>query len=178
MEIKTKRLILRELKSSDAKSLQENLNNLNVSKWLEAISYPYSLKDAKSFISMCKKEARKKPRVKYEFAVVLKEGKINIGSMGLYLKTKHRKASLGYWIGEKYWRKGYGSEALKSIINFAFKKLKLIRLEAEIYPRNPSSGKLLEKHGFVKEGLMRKSSICKADGKIKDSIAYGLVRHY
>ena len=71
---------------------------------------------------------------------------------------------------------GYGTEALGALLNFAFNKLKLRRVEAGVFFGNPASGKLLEKFGAKQEGLRRKSNRCKADGKIKDEIIYGLLK--
>lgn len=85
-------------------------------------------------------------------------------------------AEAGYWLGRKYHGQGYGSEALEAVIDFAFKRLKLRRLEAEVFRGNPSSGRLLEKYGFREEGLKRKARRSKADGKIKDEYIYGLLR--
>lgn len=175
MKIETNKLILRPLKISDAKDILENVNNMNVSKWLLLVPYPYNLKDAKNWIKMTQIEWKKKKIESYGFAIELKKEKKIIGALGLKVKRGY-KASVGYWIGEKYWRKGYGSEALNSIIKFAFDKLKLKRLEAGVFSGNPSSGKLLEKYGFKKEGYARKSELCKADGKVKDEILYGLLK--
>ena len=177
MELKTKRLVLRQIKESDAKSILENVNNLNVTKWLLVVPYPYKLKDAKFWINQCKEETTKKPRKEYNFGIELKEEKRIIGGIGLSSVNKEQgKSSLGYWLGENYWRQGYGSEALEQLIDLAFNKLKLRRLEANVFAGNPSSGKLLEKFGFKQEGYKRKAAVCKADGKIKDEISYALLR--
>lgn len=175
MEIKTKRLILRPLKLSDAKSITENINNLNITKWLLVVPYPYKIKDAKNWINKTILDYGKKKKENYLFGIELKEEKKIIGAMGLH-KVNGHSADLGYWLGEKYWRKGYGSEALKEVLEFGFNKLKLNKLEAGIFAGNPSSGKLLEKFGFEKEGYRRKTKVCKADGKVKDEVLYGLLK--
>jgi len=176
LKLQTKRLILRDLKLSDAKDASKNANNLNVSKWMASIPYPYTIKDATKWINSISKESKKRPRKNYNLGIELKEEKRIIGGIGLNLKPEHKKGSFGYWLGENYWRKGYGSEALEALIDFSFNQLKLRRLEAEVYVGNPSSGKLLEKFGFKQEGLRRKGHICKADGKFKDAILYGLLK--
>jgi [ribosomal protein S5]-alanine N-acetyltransferase len=177
MKLQTKRLILRQVTKRDIESLAENANNLNVSKWLLKLPYPYTKKDAKWWINHCKEKAKSKPRVDYSFGVELKEEKQIIGGAGLHqVNLEQGTAELGYWLGEKYWRQGYGSEAVEALIDFAFNKLKLRKLEAGVFAGNPSSGKLLEKYGFKQEGLRRKSRVCMADNKIKDEILYGLLR--
>lgn len=177
MKIKTEKLILKELTKKDIKSIVENANNLNVTKWLLIVPYPYKIKDAKFWIKDSQKKAKEKPRKDYTFGVELKSERKIIGGMGLHKVDRfQKKAEVGYWLGEKYWRKGYGSEALNEILKLAFNKLRLRRIEAGVFYGNTSSGKLLEKFGFKKEGLKRKACKCKADGKIKDEYIYGLLK--
>ncbi len=175
MKIKTKRLILRPLRISDASDVVKNMNNLEVSKWLLVVPYPYTLKDAKEWIKRNRKKWRMKKKDDSTFGIELKEEGNVIGGIGIHSVDKY-SAEVGYWLGENYHRKGYGSEALEAVIRFAFNHLRLKRIEAGVFAGNPSSGKLLEKFGFVKEGMKREARICKADGKIKDEILYGLLR--
>lgn len=177
MKLETKRLILREWKQGDQKQEIEGINNLNVSKWLLVVPYPYTKKDADWWVNHCIEKYKKKKKEGYPFAIELKEGKKVIGGIGIDKIDKSQgKASVGYWIAEPYWKKGYGSEALRELLKFAFDKLKLRRIEAGVFAGNPSSGKLLEKFGAKLEGTKRKSRVCKADGKIKDEYIYGLLK--
>ena len=67
-----------------------------------------------------------------------------------------RSAYLGYYIGAPYARQGYMTEALQSMLAYAFKQLKLHRLEANVQPRNVSSIALIRRAGFVQEGFSRR----------------------
>ena len=177
MELKTKRLILRQMTNKDIKDIVENINNLNVSKWLLVVPYPYKIKDANFWINQQKKEARNKERKDYQFGIELKSEKKIIGGCGLKKIDKFQgTCEIGYWIGENYWRQGYGSEAIDAILNMAFNKLGLRRVEAHVHEGNPSSGKLLEKLNFKLEGMKRKASVGKADKEIRDSYIYGLLK--
>jgi len=177
MKLKTQRLILRPLIDSDAKSIYENINDLDVAKWMRSIPYPYKLKDAKHNIKRSKERWKMKNKEMYHFGIELRDEKKIIGGISINgINKKQKTATLGYWIGKKYHGKGYGTESLGEILKFGFIKLKLRRIEAEVFPGNPSSGKLLEKFGAKQEGLKRKSSFCLADGKIKDTIIYGLLK--
>lgn len=177
MKIKTKRLLLRPLELKDAESIAENANNLNVSKWLLTMPYPYSLRSAKSWISKSGKKKKEKPRKDYSFGIELREEKRIIGGVGLHKVDRYQgRGEVGYWLGEKYWRKGYGSEALEAIINLAFNRLKLRKLEAGVFAGNPSSGKLLESFGFKQEGYKREACRCKANDKICNEYIYGLLK--
>jgi len=177
MKFETERLRIRYLKNSDKKDLIKNINNLEVSKWLLVVAYPYKSKDAKGWISYCQKQDKKKKRDAYDFGIELKEEKKIIGGIGINkIDNFQGTASVGYWLGKEYWRKGYGSEALNEILKFAFNKLKLRRIEARVFSGNPSSGKLLKKFGAKLEGTGRKAVRCKADKKIKDDLIYGLLK--
>jgi len=173
----TKRLLLRLPTKKDAEDITKNINNLKVTKWLLVVPYPYKIKDAFWWINKTLKEFRQKEKKGYHFSIELKKEKKVIGGIGLEKINKFiGTAEVGYWLGEKYWMQGYGKEALREVLKFAFNKLKLKRIEAEVFSENPSSGKLLELFGFKKEGYKRRAVRCKADGKVKDVIIYGLLK--
>ena len=77
-----------------------------------------------------------------------------------------QSCSLGYWIGEKYTRNGYMTEAVFLIIEYVFKILKLHRLEAACIPENIRSLGVLRKAGFTEEGFARKESKSAKRGKL------------
>lgn len=76
MIIESKRLILRNWKDEDIEDLVEGLNNINVAKWMAGVPFPYTKKDAKSFIEIAKNQDEK---VKISLAIVLKENNKVIG---------------------------------------------------------------------------------------------------
>jgi RimJ/RimL family protein N-acetyltransferase len=175
--IETERLILRQPSGKDISDIIRNINNIKVSKWLLVVPYPYKQKDAIWYLNHCKEKLKEKPRKDYSYWIELKETGEVIGGIGLAkVDICAGTGTVGYWLGENHWKYGYGSESLEALINLAFKRLKLRRLEADVFAGNPSSGKLLEKYGFKQEGYARKAVRCKADGKIKDKIIYGLLR--
>jgi [ribosomal protein S5]-alanine N-acetyltransferase len=175
--IKTKRLILRNWKQKDEKDLIESLDNLNVTKWMLIFPHPFTKKDATKLLKKYEVSYQKKNKENYSFAISLKESGKVIGGINLSkINPLQKKGMTSYWINEDYWQKGYGSEAMKAILDFGLKKLKLRRIDAGVYPGNRGSSKLLKKFGFKKEGRHRKCWFCVADKKIKDSISYGLLK--
>ncbi len=177
MILRTPRLILRPLKDSDARSVAENINNLNISRWLLVVPHPYSLKDARVWIKGNKEKWQRKPVEDYVFGMDLKSEHKIVGGIGIHNVDRYEgSGEVGYWLGERYWGQGYGSEALTAVVDFAFNRLKLRRLEAGVFDGNPSSGKLLEKLGFRLEGTKIKAKRCKATGEIHDEHIYGLLR--
>ena len=63
--------------------------------------------------------------------------------------------SIGYWVGAPYARKGYMTAAVRALIPFCFRTLRLHRVEAACIPGNAASVSLLEKTGFTREGYAR-----------------------
>jgi RimJ/RimL family protein N-acetyltransferase len=177
MKIETERLILRPITKKDKKDLIEGIGNIEISKYLLTVPYPYAEKDADWWINHCNEKWKEESPSSYEFVIELKSEKKMIGGTGLsHVDEYHGTAELGYWLAAKYHGKGYGSETLKAILDFAFNKLRLRRIEAKVYTHNEPSYKLLEKFGFKREGLCRESVKCKASGKIESDYMYALLK--
>ena len=81
--------------------------------------------------------------------------------------------TLGYWIGERYARKGYMSEAVRGVVSFAFDELSLHRVEAACLPSNEPSRRLLKSVGFAEEGLAR--AYLKINGRWEDHLLFAIV---
>lgn len=175
--IETERLILRQPSKNDVQDIIRNLSNLAISKWLLVVPYPYTEADALWYINHCKEKLKKNPREDYSYWIELKQTHEVIGGIGLgKVDLSVGVGTVGYWLGENHWRYGYGSEALKALLDLGFRKLKLNRLEAGVFAGNPSSGKLLEKFGFESEGCKRQAVRCKATRELQDELLYGLLR--
>jgi ribosomal-protein-alanine N-acetyltransferase len=93
----------------------------------------------------------------YPFFLFARNGNALIG--GLTVANVRRgvaqSASLGYWIGLPYVRRGFMTAAVRALIPVAFGTLRLHRLEAACIPSNVASIRLLEKTGFEREGYAR-----------------------
>lgn len=84
-----------------------------------------------------------------------------------------QSASLGYWIGAPYARQGYMAEALTAVLDFAFERLNLHRVEAACLPDNVASQGLLRKVGFVEEGYAR--GYLRINGQWQDHVLFGIL---
>ena len=93
----------------------------------------------------------------YAFLIFRDDDNVLIG--GLTLANVRRgvaqAGSIGYWVGAPYARKGYMTAAVRALIPFCFRTLRLHRLEAACIPGNAASVSLLEKTGFTREGYAR-----------------------
>ena len=153
MEIK-----IREWRIEDKSELAENLNNMNILNNLrDGLPYPYTEADAEDFIRAMLSADKNKT---FAFAIML-DGKV-IGSIGVFRQENihFRTAEMGYYIGEKYWGNGYMTEAVNLACNHVFENTDIIRIYAEPFAYNTASCRVLEKAGFVCEGIL-KSNACR-----------------
>ena len=90
------------------------------------------------------------------------------------LAANKRDFDTRYALAQLHWRKGYLGEAMTAGLDYAFTTLDLMRIEADIDPRNEASAKLLEGKAFQKEGYLRERWI--VNGEICDTVLYGLLR--
>jgi len=103
---------------------------------------------------------------------LLEQGAL-VGRIGLGWDLKHRRGGLGYWVARAARGQGLMTEALLRVVRHGFDELGLHRLEASHFPRNPASGRVLEKAGFLREGTQR-GAVWKNE-KPEDVIQYGIL---
>ena len=98
-----------------------------------------------------------------------------LGVIGLYdYKPQDRCAELGYWLAPEFWGQGLGTELVAAVLAYGFAAWELNRIEAYVEDANGASVRLLEKHGFTREGCMRQKEW--RDGVPLDLCVYGLLR--
>jgi ribosomal-protein-alanine N-acetyltransferase len=162
---------IRPYRLGDEESIAKHANNPKVALNLrDTFPNPYTLEDAKRWIQMCVAEGLNKTNWGIEV-----NGEC-AGGIGLVLmQDVHRlTAEIGYWLGEEHWNKGIVTRAAGVITDHGLNDLGLIRIYTGIYERNPASMKVLEKNGYVKEGIERRS-IIKGD-VIMDAHVYAKVK--
>ena len=108
------------------------------------------------------------------FAVCLHATAELIGSIGVHINKRDNNASMGYWIGKRYWNLGYCTEAATAVIGFGFNDLGLNKMHAFIASINPASSRVLKKLGMLLEGR-RPAHIRKAY-QYYDTDDYGILR--
>ena len=109
------------------------------------------------------------------FAIETADG-VHIGNIGLHdVNCQHRHAQLGIVIGEKeYWGKGYGSDAVRTALRFAFETMNLHRVSLRVYEDNARAIRTYEKCGFQHEGRAREAIFRK--GRYYDELRMGILR--
>lgn len=84
-----------------------------------------------------------------------------------------QSASVGYWLGRSELGRGYMTDALRTMVAFAFRTLHLHRIEAATQPQNTASIRVLERSGFIREGYAR--DYLKIDGVWRDHLLFGII---
>jgi RimJ/RimL family protein N-acetyltransferase len=151
--IETSRLLLRPLTAIDAPTVARLAGGREIADTTLSIPHPYSEEQAREWIATHTVRSGGKEMV---FAITLKESGSLIGSIGLRdIDTEHSQAEMGFWIGLDWWGQGFATEAGRAVIRFAFEQLDLNRVHAHHMVRNPASGRVLEKIGMTREGVLR-----------------------
>ncbi|MBL8549208.1 MAG: GNAT family N-acetyltransferase [Hyphomonadaceae bacterium] len=83
-------------------------------------------------------------------------------------------ATLGYWIGAPHQNRGYTTDAVRTIVHYAFEDLNLHRVEAACQPENHASQAVLRKAGFEHEGRAR--AYLRINGAWRDHLLFGRTR--
>jgi len=167
----TERLTLRPFCLSDAKIVQLLAGDKAIADTTLNVPHPYKDGLAERWIETHAPKYRSGELV--NFAVVDSLSDDLMGTVGITIYPQLKRADLGYWFGVRFWGQGYCTEASKSLIDFTFKTLGLHRITAYHLARNPASGRVMEKIGMTKEGVLREHTI-KWD-KREDLVAYGIL---
>lgn len=109
------------------------------------------------------------------FMIEKKNGK-KIGHIGghMYGWMRGRMMEIGFALVPSERRKGYGTEAIQMMVDYLFLETDIVRVQAPTGTRNTPSQKALERAGFSKEGIMRKSWFAK--GEYIDQCLYSILR--
>jgi RimJ/RimL family protein N-acetyltransferase len=99
----------------------------------------------------------------------------HVGSIGLHaVNGENRKASLGIMIGDKeYWGRGYGTDAILTLLRFAFDEMNLNRVWLEVHDDNARAIACYKKCGFVEEGRLRQDRY--KGGAYHDTLVMGVL---
>jgi len=161
--------IVRSWEPDDVPSLVRHANNRRIwSNLRDRFPHPYTTADGNAFIRRVRVS-----RPETTFAIeVNREAAGGIGFM-LQPDVERVSAEIGYWLGETYWGRGVCTEALRAVTEYAIEKHGLTRVYALPFAHNAASCRVLEKAGFVLEGVLRRSAI--KDGQIADQKLYGFI---
>jgi RimJ/RimL family protein N-acetyltransferase len=149
--IRTARLLLRPLRTSDAEPLFALFADWEVIRRLSMPPWPYALEDAHSFI----REHRDGDLGRTTFAITLADALI--GGIDVRMKPANQSQrgpgpNLGYWLGRPYWGRGYMTEAARGFLVRVFDARLGDHIYSGAFADNAASLRVQEKLGFVRDG--------------------------
>ena len=161
--------LLRPWHVADKASLLRHANNRNVWRNLtEAFPHPYTEADADEWLEIANRPGRSlNLAIEVDGSAVGGIG--TIAGEGVACAT----AQFGYWLGEAHWGKGFATAAARALVAHIEGRRLFARLEAPVFEWNPPSMRVLEKVGFTREGVLRRSVT--KDGQLIDSVMYAYV---
>lgn len=169
-ELTTTRLRLRKITLADAPAVAGYMDDPSLGEFIPGIPYPYTLSHAEEWIKKVhKKVARKEAlewAIEYEQEMI---GALNVHDIDL----DDQRCNVGYLLSGAFHRRGFMSEALSRVLDYAFDELGVVRVGAEVFSQNTPSRRLLEKQGFLHEGTLRSYSL--RNGTRYDNEVYGLL---
>uniref|UniRef100_UPI00403F475D GNAT family N-acetyltransferase n=1 Tax=Paenibacillus sp. FSL K6-0276 TaxID=2921450 RepID=UPI00403F475D len=168
IELHTERLHLRKMKVSDSPSLFKIWSDPEVTKFMNINCFTDE-NQAKDMIKLLDEFSQDNKAIR--FSIIEMDSNEIIGSCGFnFLDYENAKAEIGYDIAKAFWGRGYASEAICALLDYAFSSLKLNRIEAKVEPENVNSVKVLQKLNFTFEGTLRQSE--RVDGRFNDLNMY------
>ncbi len=170
--LRTTRLRLRAFDNSDADALFALHSNAFVLRYWDAPPWSEPV-HAERFITACRQMADAGTGTRLAVDRVSDGTFIGWCSLTRW-NPDYRTASMGYCLDDAAWGHGYATEAARAVLRWAFDTLDLNRVQAETDTRNAASARVLEKLGFLREGLLRED--CVVNGEVSDSWVYGLIR--
>jgi RimJ/RimL family protein N-acetyltransferase len=131
---------------------------------------------AKTIQGWIEKDMEKEPKQDFFFAIHTLESDQLLGFVSLFgINWNHGDTWVGIGLGEReHWGKGYGTDAMRVILRYAFSELNLHRVTLGVFEYNPRAIRSYEKAGFVHEGRIRKHLL--KDGKRWDVLQMGMLR--
>jgi len=158
LTLQTERLRLRELEEGDLEPVLAYRSDPEVVRYL-GISAPHTRAQVGEYVYASRQQRRLTRRTDLELGILLAYDGRLIGDCGLRLiyadenATRPYAALLGFILQREHWGRGYATEAARSVLRFAFEELELEAVYAGCLPENTASRRVLEKSGFVLEGL-------------------------
>ena len=162
-------VVLRTWSPEHKEALVQQANDRTV--WRNLLSgfpHPYTQEDADSWVSFV---SQAEPSLHLCIQV---EGKV-AGGIGIIVGTgtEEKTGQFGYWLGRAYWGKGIATAAARIMVEHARAHMEVARLQAPVFEWNPASMRVLEKVGFQREAVLRKSVF--KDEQLIDSVMYAYI---
>lgn len=174
-KLETKDLILRKVKKEDAKDAYHNwCSSEVVSKYVMWTKHK-NQEETEKLYEMWEQDYE--DLTTYRWIVEERKTKEVIGTIDIPSKKWliYGACEIGYCYGEKYWNKGYATQALKRVIQFLFEEVEAEVIFADHMSNNPASGCVMKKSGMTYDGTLRGRTVDK-DGVRNDLVSYSITK--
>ncbi len=165
---------LSELVPADRAACVRYLNDRDIYDQTLRIPYPYTEADFDRWLGIAEETTRQQGRPAH-WAIRQQDGSV-IGGLGFQNLAigKSHQAQIGYWLGKPFWGRGIMTTVVRRVCAYAQEEFGLVRITAHVFIGNPASARVLEKCGFVQEGILRKE--CLKEGRYLDVKLFALVK--
>jgi 8-oxo-dGTP diphosphatase len=167
--LRTKRVLLRPLQAADAPAFHRLINDWDICRKLPDAPFPYPVELAGEWIAAA--AADREAFKAQQFALVVEASGALIGCAGLRLSRDGKSADLGYWLGRKYWRQGFGLEVATRLTSWGLAEMQISKITATVAEDNEASLAVLTRAGFTETGKGTKAFLCRGGAKLP-------VRHF
>jgi RimJ/RimL family protein N-acetyltransferase len=173
MELKSKRLILREITLDDLEDIHQ-LHSIPEVDEFNTLGIPKDIEETRKLIKPAIEAQTKSPRTAYEWVIESKGNGAFLGLAGMFLSNdKYRLGEMYYKLFPDCWGKGYATEVAQKLVETGFEVFNLHKVEAGVATDNRRSIRVLEKIGMTREGLRRK--VLPIRGRWADNYHYAIV---
>lgn len=163
---------LTEFRPGDVAALVAHLNDPEIYARTLRLPFPYAAADAERFLGIAEKATARHGHPVH-WALRQRDGRV-VGGLGCDGLVVGHRAEIGYWLARPLWGQGLMTRVVGAACAFAEATWNLVRIEAQAFSFNLASARVLEKNGFLREGLLRKH-LCK-NGRFIDAAIYARVR--
>ncbi len=172
--IETERLILRPFRIADAPAMFRNwASDPAVTRYVTWPTHK-NVEETERIVENWVRQTAADPSF-YQWAVELKSLGEPIGSIAVaHLYEDVAGAELGWCLGKPWWGQGIMPEAAEAVIAFLFERAGFHRVAARYDARNEKSGRVMQKLGMVREGVLRQAGRCNAG--VCDEVVYSILR--
>lgn len=170
-ELETARFTLRKIEPGDIATLHSYWSDKFVTEYMNT-SFR-TLEESQQMVELLNSLPETEEGMRW--AIVDKQSGVVLGSCGYHnVKAEHRRAEVGYELGQRFWGKGVMQEVMHVVLQHCFKTVGFNRIEAFVTVGNSRSIHTLEKLGFTAEGVLREYEF--AQGKFQDQVILAILR--
>ena len=174
--LESESLFLGKITEKDIEELFEIYNNEKVFEYCGIIP-KHNKETVRKMIPHFERDFIKKTIIKWGIYNKKNSELLGIIEIGGYNK-KLNMVTIGYFLAEKNWNRGYATEAIKTLVKYLFEIVEVNRIQAEVMLQNENSKKVLIKNGFISEGVIREGNVWPGKGLIDLEIFSILKREY